>query len=121
MSKKLIFALALIAFFAAPLAQAAPLCWETQDTETYYSDATYTTIVGSCVYNNCYLTQSCTGTVTQWVKYTWKRIPCNNCVTCFTCWGVSDAEQIGLPSSEMDQFLSEPTATPADGSCAAAA
>ena len=37
----------------------------------YYSDATYTTIVGNCTHGCC-LNWVCTGTLTQYSKVAWK-------------------------------------------------
>ena len=40
------------------------------ETETFYSDATYTTIVGRCIDNSCRGTYTCTGTITNYSKTT---------------------------------------------------
>lgn len=44
--------------------------WGIIETETFYSDATYSTIVGRCVENTCRGTYSCTGTITDFSKTT---------------------------------------------------
>ncbi len=95
-------------------ASAAPLCWDTADTDTYYSDATYTVVVGSCTLNNCSGAYTCTGITSQWVQYTWRRIPCNNCWVCGTCLGgeKSESSSQAAPANELEAALSRPALSP---------
>ena len=56
---------------AAPLFTPSRACaWGIIETETFYSDATYSHIVGRCVENSCIGTYSCTGTITDFSKTT---------------------------------------------------
>jgi hypothetical protein len=103
----LVAALAVVA--PASPAKAAPLCWAFNDIETFYSDATYTTVVGSCTYDDCYFTYTCTGSSSAYVKYSIKRRPCNNCQACgcFASSGMDDAapEQ---PEGSLQRLFSSP-------------
>lgn len=60
-----VFAVAPTLLFPSPAA-----AWGIIETETFYSDATYTTIVGRCIENSCQGTYSCTGTITDYSKVT---------------------------------------------------
>ena len=61
---RLALVLAIAMFLFVPMllapAQAARRLWSLEETTRYYSDATYTTLVGKCVENGC------TGQVTCW-------------------------------------------------------
>lgn len=125
LTKSCLLALIALALFASAPAEAAPLCWDTADTTTYYSDASYTTVVGSCTYNNCWFTMSCTGTTSPYSVETWRTIPCNNCVACGTCWPISSHDAAPSTEAEGEEPLlrEAPAMTPAFSSpgCVAAA
>jgi len=58
-------------------AKADAICCGRRITEHYYSDATYTTQVGTCIDNECTGTYTCTGTQTIYERDT--SICCDNC------------------------------------------
>jgi hypothetical protein len=65
--------LALCGLLAAAPALMTPsraCAWGIIETETFYSDATYSHIVGRCVENSCTGTYSCSGTITDFSKTT---------------------------------------------------
>jgi hypothetical protein len=65
--------LALCGLLAAAPALITPsraCAWGIIETETFYSDATYSQIVGRCVENSCTGTYSCSGTLTDYSKTT---------------------------------------------------
>lgn len=62
--------LALFAAFPALVSPAQVIAYGVIETETFYSDATYSTIVGRCIENSCRGTYSCTGTITDYSKVT---------------------------------------------------
>jgi hypothetical protein len=60
------FVLALALSVTALLTAPEPAkCWGIIETETFYSDATHSTVVGRCIDNSCRGTYSCTGTITD--------------------------------------------------------
>jgi len=58
-------------------AKAEALCCGWRETEHYYSDASHTTLVGTCVTDECAGTYSCTGTQTEYL--TFSRTCCDHC------------------------------------------
>lgn len=62
--------LAVLAIFPTLLFPSPAAALGLIETETFYSDATYTTIVGRCIENSCQGTYSCTGTITDYSKIT---------------------------------------------------
>jgi hypothetical protein len=61
--------LGLLTLFAASPALLFPspaAAYGVIETETFYSDATYTTRVGRCIENSCLGTYGCTGTITDY-------------------------------------------------------
>jgi len=62
--------LTLCAAAPALFSPAPAVAWGIIETETFYSDGTYSTIVGRCVENSCQGTYSCTGTITNYSKVT---------------------------------------------------
>jgi hypothetical protein len=67
--------LALCGLLAAAPALMAPsraCAWGYIETETFYSDATYSHIVGRCIDNACQGTYSCTGIITDYSKTTFR-------------------------------------------------
>jgi len=52
-------------------------CCGHRTTEKYYSDATYTTLVGTCIDDECAGTYTCTGTQTAFEVDT--RVCCETC------------------------------------------
>jgi hypothetical protein len=62
--------LGLFAAFPTLITPKRALAYGIIETETFYSDATYTTIVGRCVDNDCTGTHYCTGTITNYSKTT---------------------------------------------------
>jgi hypothetical protein len=55
------------------------VCYGVETTDRYYSDATYSTLVGKCVENECKGTYVCTGTQTEFVQTSTRGILCNRC------------------------------------------
>lgn len=66
-------------YFAAPSEGSAFVCYGVKTTERYYSDATYTVHVGTCVENECKGTYVCSGQQTDYVQTTTQGMLCSRC------------------------------------------
>lgn len=62
--------LGIFAAFPTLISPEPALAYGLIETETFYSDGTYTTIVGRCIDNSCRGTYTCTGTMTSYSKVT---------------------------------------------------
>lgn len=62
--------LGLFAAFPTLITPKRALAYGLIETETFYSDATYSTVVGRCVDNGCTGTYTCSGTMTNYSKVT---------------------------------------------------
>jgi hypothetical protein len=75
-----VLVLALAMFFFLPMllapARAARPIWSLEETTRYYSDATYTTLVGKCVENGCTGQVSCWGVETDFIRQSNRVISC---------------------------------------------
>jgi hypothetical protein len=57
----------------------ARVCYAIEHTERYYSDATYSHLVGRCVENECRGTYVCSGQQTDFVRGSTRGITCTPC------------------------------------------
>lgn len=62
--------LGLFAAFPTLITPKRALAYGLIETETFYSDATYSHIVGRCVDNSCTGSYTCSGTITNYSKVT---------------------------------------------------
>jgi len=79
--------LALVVYQEKLACSTAFVCYGVETTERYYSDATYTTVVGKCVENECKGTYVCSGIQTEFVQTNTRGMLCNRCdIMCGGCW-----------------------------------
>jgi hypothetical protein len=73
------FLIVCVVYSAPPSQSSAFVCYGVKTTDRYFSDGTYSVLVGTCVENECKGTYICNGQQTEYVQTTTQGMLCSRC------------------------------------------